>query len=152
MRKNTRNGAGIKALLFWLTFATAVPVCLAEGLSAQEAEATKIVDRLYQTSEGAALRCTQAPEKPAREFSAALAHFQKTHPRLISLMKSAPSYENTRLRFAKNVRFDPDRDTPDQLTAECRYFASMLNALSDTPEGREAAQDFESKLDASIRH
>lgn len=149
---NTNNGTGIKALLFWLALANTAPPCLADEISPQGTEAAKIVDRLYQSSEGAALRCTKAPEKSAREFSDALAHFQKTHPRLLGLMKNAPSYESTRIQFAKNIRVDASRDTPDQLAAECRYFASLLNAMSDTPEGREAARDFESKLEASIRH
>ena len=152
MVTNMSNGAGIKALLFWLALATAVPISLADETSPQRAEATKIVDRLYQSSEGAAISCAQAPEKPAREFSDALAHFQKTHPRLISLMRSSPSYESARLQFAKNFRFDASRDHPDQLTAQCRYFASLLNAMSDSPEGREAAKDFESKLEAAITH
>jgi len=111
-----------------------------------ERNKAKLVSRLYQATHGASERCKSANPKAAKEFQNELTAFLAANARLMELVIQSPHYVMARERFAKHKVIDPERDTPESLASECKYLAGLLQSMTNTPEGKKAAEEYERLL------
>jgi len=114
--------------------------------SMSERAKAKTVSRLYQATYGSSERCKKATPDANLEFQNELNHFVEVKANLMKLITQSPYYDSAVKQFSEFGAVDPERDTPEMLASECKYLALTLRSMIDTPEGKNAAKEFEDLL------
>ncbi len=112
--------------------------------SMSERAKAKTVSRLYQATYGSSERCKKATPEVNLEFQNELNHFVEVKANLMKLITQSPYYDSAVKQFSEFGAVDSD--TPEMLTSECKYLALTLRSMIDTPEGKNAAKEFEDLL------
>lgn len=96
--------------------------------------AKHVVTRSYEMTVRMSQSCSQASSDVSNKFNTELARFVSANEPFMKQLKQSPYYPEVE----KNLRYDPAKEvhSKDELASVCGYYANILGAMTDTPEGR----------------
>lgn len=113
-------------------------------VKSDEKKKAHIVNRTYQMTYGMKDICSYPGV--VSNFSKELNRFEKRYSTFLKLVVTSPHYAAAQQRYADIARFDPARNTVNDVSGACNAAAGIMQGMTDAKDGERGIKEMEAML------